>query len=312
MTEEKINAAKSLCSLTGMDKVFFCNSGAEANEAAIKIVRKWNHNNKTNKNTIYTIKDGFHGRTYGAISAGDGAPYHYDGFGPHLEGFKHFSNLSEINWDDAQAIMLATMFGNNDAIVYDNEFLMELRYLCDIYNVPLVLDEVQVGAGRTGNFNAYDSYGIFPDVLCLGKGIGCGIPTGVTLAKGEFGDILTPGSHYSTFGGSPLSCAGINFLTSEWNKKYLKDNIDKQSIKIKAFLNNIPRLSNIRGIGMWIAFDVDDDKAMLLSNELLRNGMFVPTFRNKSIKITPMLNSSDIEIDEGLNIIDLSIKKVYQ
>jgi acetylornithine/succinyldiaminopimelate/putrescine aminotransferase len=310
MTEQKMMTSERLCEKTGMDKVFFCNSGAEANEAAIKIVRKWNHNRYTRRKTIYTVKNGFHGRTYGAVSAGDGNLHHYDGFGPHLSGFKHFSDLDEINWDDAQAIMLATMFGNNDAGVYSEEFMSEINKKCKFHNVPLVLDEVQVGAGRTGLFNAFDWYGIEPDVLCLGKGIGCGVPTGVTLAKGEFADVFTPGSHYSTFGGSPLSCEGINFLMDSWENENLSTNVTIQSNKIQSALFDIDGISNVRGIGLWIAFDVDDNKAFQLSDELLLNGMFVPTFRPNAIKITPMLNSTDSEIQKGLEIIKKSVNTV--
>lgn len=304
--KEKI--AEILCRMTHMDKAFFCNSGSEAVEAAIKIVRKYNHIRETKRKTIYTYKGGFHGRTYGAISAGDGAPYHYSGFHPHLGGFEHFSKLLEINWDDAQAIMMATMFGNNDAIVYSMDFMKELHYRCDIYKVPIIFDEVQVGAGRTGTFNAFDYYGVVPDVLCLGKGIGSGIPTGVTLAKGDFAEIFTPGSHYSTFGGSPLSIAGIEYLLSEYGDN-LQKSIEYNGEYIKANLKSMENISNVRGKGLWIAFDVADEKAIELSDEMLRNRMFVPTFRKNAIKITPMLNTQTM--DEGLSKIRQSIKSIF-
>ncbi len=305
----KESAAEQLCELTYMDKAFFCNSGSEAVEAAIKIIRKYHWMKDTGKKTIYTYKNGFHGRTYGAISAGNGAPYHYEGFDPHLKGFEHFSNLAEINWDDAQAIMMATMFGNNDAVVYKMDWMKELFYRCDIYKVPIVFDEVQVGAGRTGAFNGFDYYGITPDVLCLGKGIACGIPTGITLARGEFAEILTPGTHYSTFGGSPLSCAGILYLINEWKKDELSKNISYAGEYIKAELSLMNHISGVRGKGMWIAFDVEGDKALELSDKLLENGMFVPTFRKNAIKITPMLNMNSM--NKGLEIIGKSVKQLF-
>lgn len=305
----KERASEMLCSITKMDKAFFCNSGSEANEAAIKIIRKWNKLNNKNAKTIYTFKGGFHGRTYGAVSAGDGASYHYEGFEPHLEGFKHFETLNEINWDDAQAVMMATMMGNNDAIVYSKKFYQELEYKCDIYNVPLVLDEVQVGAGRTGYFNGFDNYNIIPDVMMMGKGVACGIPTGVTLARGEFADIFTPGSHYSTFGGSPLSCAGIIHLIERYNDDRLLLKVISDGEKLADELSKFQNISGIRGVGLWIAFDVADNRAMELSDEMLKNKLFVPTFRKNAIKITPMLNNHSIE--KGLDIISKSIKSVF-
>lgn len=304
----KERIAERLCYMTHMDKAFFCNSGSEAVEAAIKIIRKYHHIHETKRDTIWTYKGGFHGRTYGAISAGDGASYHYSGFEPHLEGFKHFEKLDEIDWDKAQAIMMATMFGNNDAFVYPMDFMKELHYRCDIFKVPIVFDEVQVGAGRTGTFNAFDYYGIIPDVLCLGKGIGSGIPTGVTLAKGYFADMFTPGTHYSTFGGSPLSIVGIEYLLTELSEILYK-NIQYNGEYIKSNLENMKNISSVRGKGLWIAFDVDGDKAIEVSDEMLKNGLFVPTFRKNAIKITPMLNTQTM--DEGLNKISKSIKTIF-
>lgn len=306
----KERTASALCELTYMDKVFFCNSGSEAVEAAIKIVRKWNKEAGYNKrNTIWTYKGGFHGRTYGAISAGDGAPYHYKGFEPHLEGFKHFTELDEIDWETAQAVMLATMYGNNDAIIYPKDYILYLWKKCQYYKIPLVLDEVQVGSGRIGTFNGYDYYGITPDIVCLGKGIACGIPTGVTLAKGEFADVFTPGTHYSTFGGSPLSCVGIEHLMSVWKTGHIGNNVNYLGELLKIELSKMNNIGNVRGKGMWIAFDVAGDMAFNLSDELLKNGMFVPTFRKNAIKITPMLNMKSI--DEGLSKIRASIKTVF-
>jgi len=305
----KEKAAETVCNMTHMDKVFFCNSGSEAVEAAIKIVRKWNYLLERKCKTIYTYKDGFHGRTYGAVSAGDGAKYHYEGFEPHLEGFKHFTEISEIDFDDAQAVMLATMFGNNDAIVYDKTWMRILAEECKQHNVPLVFDEVQVGSGRTGFFNGFDNYDVIPDVMCLGKGIACGVPTGLTLARGGFAEVFKPGVHYSTFGGSPLSCSGILHLIDRYKDDRLMLKIIADGDEIMNELQNMNHLSNVRGKGLWIAFDVDDDRAMELSDEMLRNKLFVPTFRMNAIKITPMLNNNSV--GKGLEIIYKSIKNIF-
>lgn len=308
-------AAELLCIITNMDKAFFCNSGSETVEAAIKIARKWNYNNKTGKTIIYTHKGGFHGRSYGSISAGDGPAYHYIGFGPHLEGFKTFSELSEIDFNEAAAVLMEPIYGANDVILYPKEYIQELRRLTTENNIPLLFDEVQSGSGRTGHFTASQYYGITPDVICLAKGVACGITTGVTLAKGEFADVFEPGTHYSTFGGSPHSCFGVIHLIKLWNETDLQKNIADVGAKLYNGLTSIEqstgKISNIRGVGLWVAIDVVDEKAIELSDVMLEHGLFCPTFRNNILKFSPMLNSTVEEINLGLYILSQSIKQVW-
>ena len=161
--------AYELCDLTGLSEAFFCNSGTEAVEAAIKIVRKWNHNQGTGRNTIWTAKGGFHGRTLGSLSAGDSAKYHTTGFWPLVGGFQHFDadQPEYIDWDTAAGILLEPIAGNND--VREREQLGEICLHAMRRNIPIVFDEIQSGAFRTGEFTAAKLYGIEPDIICLGK-----------------------------------------------------------------------------------------------------------------------------------------------
>ena len=312
--------AEILCNKTGMDKLFFCNSGTESIETAIKIVRKYNydvHRRTTRDYNIYCYKGGFHGRTYGSLSASDGPIYHFEGFGPILEDFIHFDKLGDIHWPTCGGILMETIFGNNDVRMYDPDFLRALRAKCTEYDIPLVLDEIQCGAFRTGKLNAfpmYDSkdYGDFrPDILCMAKGIACGIPTGVCLAKGKYAEVLTPGTHFSTFAGSPFSALGIWYLLDSVGEE-MQERIKWKGHEITTSMCGMKGVKEIRGTGFMMALELLEGKAIEVSQRLLKEHIFLPTFRSNIIKMAPPFILSDNEINTFLTKLNKVLNKVFR
>lgn len=307
-------AAKRLCDATDMDKVFFCNSGAEAVEAAIKIARKEyaaNYNNKLVVDgvqpVIYTQVGSFHGRTLAGIAAGNGPAYHREGFGPLPSGFAHFQHWSEVP-HSAAAIMISPVFGNNDVRpAFGTSWpggideLRQLRKYCDDHRITLIFDEVQSGGGRTGDITYAKRIGVQPDILTLGKGIAMGAPVGATLARGKFAHTIKPGMHFSTFGGNPLCC---HFLLTmlEWldNRENLL-NVDKLGQRIATVLVEHPQVTSVRAIGALVAADVNVD-TLKLAQGCEDVGLLLGAFRQGPgpLKITPPLNITQSELTWGL------------
>jgi len=304
------NVAEELCDMTKMNKVFFCNSGTEAIESAIKIMRK--ASTDTKKRYIYTYANDFHGRTYGALAASDGPSYHYEGFGPHLQGFKHFKYPHQIDWDVCSGILMSTVFGNHDVMDHGIAELKYLRSMCDRHRIPLCLDEIQCGAGRCGTFNAFDRYAIVPDILCLAKGIACGNTLGACLARGRYANTLTPGSHFSTFGGGIYGLLGVFEYISKWRNGDLNyQDIENKAHLFKIKLEVIKEIDEIRQVGLMIAVKVKDDTAKLVSRKLLEKGVFLPTFRSDVLKMAPALTIKAEEIELSMNTLQDVMEEVY-
>jgi acetylornithine/N-succinyldiaminopimelate aminotransferase len=298
---ERDIAAKKLCDATDMDRVFFCNSGTEAVEAAIKIARKYQFDRGTNRQIIYSYRGGFHGRTYGALAAGDGPRYHYDGFGPLPEGFKHFDYVDNIE-PEAAAVIVAPIFGNGDVRLYDGKTLQWLRQYTADNEIILIFDEVQTGAGRSGYINYAQGIGIIPDVVCMAKGMAMGAPVGSMLARGEVADAFTPGSHFSTFGGSPFASVFVSAMLDWLTPENLAD-VRSKGAYLRQELENAPWAKNVRGDGLLNAFDIDVD-VREFADRCLRIGLILGVFRDGPgvIKITPPLNVTMDELKMGLMI----------
>lgn len=302
--EKREEIAGALCALSGMSKVFFSNSGTEAIETAIKVVRKWNFDNKTGRDTIYCLKGGFHGRTLGSLAASSVAAYHRDGFGPLPDGFETFFPIEDIDWKRAAAILLEPIQGSNDARELDQAWMRGLFVKAATNGVPIIFDEIQTGAFRIGKFTASKLYGIQPDIICLGKGIGCGFPIGITLVRPQFNNTIIPGTHYSTFGGSPMSLLGVETLLDTAAFEDLGENVLKRGKQIKQFFSKIGKIKEIRGRGLMLCIElVEGVDAFEISKILLENGMFLPTFRNNRLKLAPPLNMSDGDVLEGVDMI---------
>lgn len=304
--------AEKICKKMEMDKAFFCNSGTEAVEAAIKLARKYQAENSSRADFICAEKGGFHGRTFGSLAAGDGPEHHYKNFGPLPSGFLHFEfggDISEIP-TDAAAVLIAPVFGNGDVRPAPEGWLEELREYTSRHGVLLVFDEVQTGSGRVGAPTMAQKLGIKADIICLAKGVAMGCPVGAILATEEVAKAFTPGCHFSTFGGNPLSCAYTRTMM-EWLTEENMESVALKGAHIRTALEELGWAKNVRGVGMLNAFDIDVD-GIDFSLACLERGLLVGAFRKGSgpVKITPPLNIGWREISVGIEIMDDAYKSM--
>jgi acetylornithine/N-succinyldiaminopimelate aminotransferase len=305
--------AKKLCNKTFADFVMFQNSGAEATEAAIKVARRYFYSiGKPNKNRILCIKNSFHGRTLAAIFA-SGSKKMTEGFGPKVKGFDHFkfgdhnSLKKKINKNTA-AIMVETIMGEGGIKVIPDWCLKELRALCNKKKILLILDEVQCGIGRSGDFFAFEKSKVKPDIVPIAKGIGGGFPIGAVLMNKKVASGMTPGTHGSTFGGNPLAMAvGNTVMDIISNKKFLNNvkNLSKYFLlklnKIKEKYPNI--IKQIRGRGFLIGIQLYKNQTEFIK-KLMDNQLLTIRAAENVVRILPPLNVKKNEIDLAIKIIE--------
>ena len=307
------NLAKKLANRTFAEKVIFVNSGAEANETAIKIARRYFYSiGKPYKNRILCVKNSFHGRTLANIFA-SGSKKMTEGFGPKVTGFDHFkygdikSLKSKIS-NKTAAIFFETAMGESGIKVHTNKFLKDVRKICNIKNILLILDEVQCGIGRSGKFFAYEYAKVIPDIVPIAKGIGGGFPLGAVLMTKKVSKCMIPGTHGSTYGGNPLAMAIGNTIMNEVFKRGFLLNVRNNS---KYFLKRLNLLKNkypkiikeIRGIGLLIGIQVKVDLGIFI-NKLTKNRLLTIRAAENVVRILPPLNVKKSEIISALKIID--------
>ena len=305
--------AKKLCKKTFADYVIFQNSGAEATEAAIKVARRYFYSiGKPNKNRILCIKNSFHGRTLAAIFA-SGSKKMTEGFGPKVTGFDHFnfgdhnSLTKKINKNTA-AIMVETIMGEGGIKVIPDWCLKELRALCNKKKILLILDEVQCGVGRSGDFFAFEKSKVKPDIVPIAKGIGGGFPIGAVLMNKKVASGMTPGTHGSTFGGNPLAMSvGNTVMDIISNKKFL-NNIKSLSkyflIKLNKIRDKYPNvIKQIRGKGFLIGIQLYKDQTEFIK-KLMDNRLLTIRAAENVVRILPPLNVKKNEIDLAIKIIE--------
>ncbi|HFI0517778.1 TPA: acetylornithine transaminase [Streptococcus suis] len=283
---------------------FFCNSGAESNEAAIKLARKF-----SGKSDIITFKQSFHGRTFGAMSA-TGQEKIQLGFGPLVEGFHYaiyndLESVKQLVTENTAAVMLELVQGEGGVIPADKDFVAELAHYCKEQGLLLIVDEVQTGIGRTGTLFAYQQYGISPDIITLAKGLANGLPIGAMLGKSALGTAFTYGSHGTTFGGNKLvlssSKAVLEILTEDFLAKvrvkasYLQDQLANQ-------LGNLPTVVAIRGLGLMLGIQVTGDLGTIVT-QARKNGLIVLTAGSDVIRLLPPLTITEEEIDKAVSIL---------
>ena len=283
---------------------FFCNSGAESNEAAIKLARKF-----SGKSDIITFKQSFHGRTFGAMSA-TGQEKIQLGFGPLVEGFHYaiyndLESVKQLVTENTAAVMLELVQGEGGVIPADKDFVAELAHYCKEQGLLLIVDEVQTGIGRTGSLFAYQQYGISPDIVTLAKGLANGLPVGAMLGKSALGTAFTYGSHGTTFGGNKLvlssSKAVLEILTEDFLAKvrfkasYLQDQLAKQ-------LGNLPTVVTIRGLGLMLGIQVTGDLGTIVT-QARKNGLIVLTAGSDVIRLLPPLTITEEEIERAVSIL---------
>ena len=305
--------AKKLCKKTFADYVMFQNSGAEATEAAIKVARRYFYSiGKPNKNRILCIKNSFHGRTLAAIFA-SGSKKMTEGFGPKVTGFDHFnfgdhnSLKKKINKNTA-AIMVETIMGEGGIKAIPDWCLKELRALCNKKKILLILDEVQCGIGRSGDFFAFEKSKVKPDIVPIAKGIGGGFPIGAVLMNKKVAKGMTPGSHGSTFGGNPLAMEIGNAVLDQILKKYFLKNVQKNSKyfldKLKIIKKDYPNIiKEVRGLGLLIGIQLYDKQSLFIK-KLQENKLLTIRAAENVIRILPPLTVKKEEIDMAINILN--------
>lgn len=305
-TDPCVLLAEALCLRTGMKKVFFSNSGAEANECAIKTARKWGEENKSPEHfNIVTLKNGFHGRTLAALAATGQDEYHKD-FLPVTPGFVYVDAEDAAGLERAvtqnkcAAIMLETIQGEGGVVPLSSEFVKAAAEIAANHDVLLIVDEVQTGMGRTGKFYSYMRYGIEPDIVTSAKGLGGGLPIGATLFGKRTADVLTPGTHGSTFGGNPAVCAGalniVGRLTDE-----LLDEVAEKGAKVKSALSDAKGVKGVTGRGLMLGVAVERPAAEVLA-DLRAEGVLALKAKDK-VRLLPPLNITDDELDFAVGIL---------
>jgi acetylornithine aminotransferase len=299
-----------LCDLSGMDNVFFANSGAEANEAAIKLARLFGHKKDIDKPVIAVMDNSFHGRTLATLSA-TGNRKVQAGFEPLVQGFARFPfgdiealETAAKNDPNIVAVMLEPVQGESGIRVPEEDYLNKIRQLCDKQNWLMILDEIQTGMGRSGKMFAFQHNGITPDIMTLAKGLGNGMPIGACLAQGEAASLFAPGNHGSTFGGNPLACAAGLAVIEELENNDLADRANELgNALIEAFnqeLGHLDEVKEIRGLGLLIAIELKHNCTELVKTAL-HNGLLINVCSNSSIRLLPSLTMTDEEAELLVN-----------
>lgn len=306
--------AKKLCELSGMNKVFFANSGAEANECAIKLARKYSFNKYgKGRGTILSLKQSFHGRTLATLTATGQDKFH-NYFFPFPTGFKYttansIDDLKENLTSDVCAIIMESIQGEGGVHPLDKNFVLETCKLAKEKDILVIFDEVQCGIARTGNLFGYNNFNIEPDIVTSAKGLGAGLPIGAVLCNEKLSTTFVPGDHGSTFGGNPVICAGASSVlnqlcnTESYNEIIFKGEFIKQTI-----LNeNLKIVKDVRGLGLMIGIEIDKDSSTI-QKKALENGLLVLTAGKNVIRLLPPLNITIEDVKAGVDIL-ISILK---
>lgn len=307
----QLRLAELLVENSCLDRVYFCNSGAEANEGAIKLARKWGRERKNGAYEIICAENAFHGRTLAAVTA-TGTEKYKTPFAPLPEGFVHvpfndIEPLREATGPRTCAVLLEPIQGEGGINVPGDDYLRQVRAWCDRENLLLILDEIQTGVGRTGSLFAYQQFGAEPDIMTLAKGLGSGVPLGAVLSK-EHCSVFTPGDHGSTFGGNPLAChVGYTVL-----KYVIEHDLPAQAAtkgqyladKLRGLEDRHASVTDVRGKGLLWALEFDREMAEDVSLACLRGGVIVNHVRPTTLRLAPPLTVSEEEIERAVAVID--------
>lgn len=312
---QQTKLANRLAALSGLDKVFFCNSGAEANEAAIKIVRKFFSDQGSPRRTIITAIHSFHGRTMQTIAA-TGQDKVKAGFDPLPIGFKHvpFNDIGSLKAaidDNTAAIMLEPLQGEGGVNNACSIYLKAVRVLCDELGLLLVFDEIQTGIGRCGTMFGFEQSGVKPDIFTLAKGLGGGVPIGAMLASKNVAPALSAGSHGTTFGGNPMSCAVANTILDVIAEEDLLSNVQARSTQFKTGLQKLVDkydfFTEVRGAGLLLGLS-SSIEVMPIINKTRENGLLILGAGPNVLRFLPALNIKAEEIEQALVILEQSIE----
>lgn len=318
-TKPQADAAAKLVKLSGLGKVFFANSGAEANEGAIKIARKFAHNISPEKSEIITAWDSFHGRTLATLTA-TGQPHYQEGVGPLPAGFSyvHYNDIAELEKmisDKTAAVMLETIQGEGGVYTPNGEYLKEVRRLCDKHKALLILDEIQAGIGRSGKFFAYEKYGIKPDIVTLAKGLAGGVPIGAFIVTDEVANAFKLGDHGTTFGGNPLACAAANVVLDTVPKADFLKQVETVGSYFKNKLLDLQKkypelIVDVRGTGLILGAELaSSEHGRDIVNDCLEKGAIINCTVGKVLRFIPPLIITTEQVDTVTDILDEVLKK---
>ncbi len=305
--------ADMLTKKTGFDRVFLCNSGAEANECAIKLARKYSFDKYgENRYNIITLVNSFHGRTMATITA-TGQEHYHKFFDPFVGGFKYaesgnIEQFLEMADDTVCAIILEVVQGEGGVVPTDFEYLKTVEKVCKEKDILLIIDEVQTGMGRTGKLFAYEHAGISPDVVTSAKGIGNGLPMGACLCTEKCANVLTAGTHGTTFGGNPVACAGAKYILNTLTDDFLNE-ITEKGEYIRTKLTEIEEVKYITGLGLMLGIELKTKNAGEIAKKCSENGLLILTAKTK-LRMLPPLVIAKAEIDKGIEILKNIIAEV--
>ena len=311
-TKAQADAAAKLVKLSGLGKAFFGNSGAEANEGAIKVARKYAHQTDPEKSTILTAWNSFHGRTIATLTA-TGQTHYHEGFGPLPDGFDyvHYNDLAELESkmnDKTCAVMLETIQGEGGVYTPAPGYLEGVRKLCDKYHALLIFDEIQAGIGRSGKFFAYEKYGVKPDIVTLAKGLAGGVPIGAFITTNEAAAAMKPGDHGTTFGGNPLACAAANVVLDTVPKADFLAHVESVGSYFKAKLLKLQEkypslIKEVRGTGLILGAELTIPGRDIVNN-VLAKGAIINCTAGNVLRFIPPLIITEEQVDEVVSMID--------
>jgi predicted acetylornithine/succinylornithine family transaminase len=302
--------AEKLCELSGLGAAFFCNSGAEANEAAIKLTRKYFHDQDSPRRTVITAKNSFHGRTLQTLTA-TGQDKIKVGFDPLPPGFAHvplndLAALKQSVNDQTAAVLLEPLQGEGGVNIAEADYLRAVRALCDEHGLLLILDEVQTGIGRCGTMFAFEQAGIVPDILTLAKGLGGGIPIGAMLATAAVAASFGPGTHGSTFGGNPMSCTAALTVLAVIESEDMLAHVQARGEQLRQGLMELkarfPVIQDVRGQGLLLGAELSIEAGAIVT-AAREQGLMILLAGSRVLRFLPPLNVSELEVNEALALL---------
>ncbi len=316
-TLPQLHLAQLLVENSAMDKVFFSNSGAEANEGAVKLARKYGKKNRDGAYEVITALSSFHGRTLGMVAA-TGQPHYQEAWQPLTPGFVHvdfndFEAIVEATTDRTAAVFLEPVQGEGGVNIPDDDYLPRVREWCDSQGLLLVLDEIQTGLGRLGTLFGYESFGIEPDAMTLAKGLGGGVPIGAFMSKDQCMS-LEPGDHGSTFGGNALTTAAAHASTKFIIDNDIPANAVAMGERLMGALNQLrgefSSISDVRGKGLLVALEFDDNISGRLVAQCNEEGLLLNPVKPNAIRFMPPLNITPEEVDQGVERLESALRKL--
>lgn len=310
--EQASNLAERLCTLTGLSKVCFGNSGAEANECAIKIARKYSFDKYgEGRNEIITLKNSFHGRTVTTLAA-TGQDVFHNYFFPFTEGFKYveagdMDALKNAVTDKTCAVMFELIQGEGGVNILDKAYVQELVSYCQSRDILVIIDEVQTGVGRTGKLFAHQNYEVLPDLMTVAKGIGGGLPIGLCMCGEKLKDVMSPSTHGTTFGANPVVCAGANYVLDRVTTDGFLDEVEQKGAYLEEKLLSLDSVKSVRRMGLMVGIEIEGN-AHDIAVKCVENGLIIITAKNL-LRMLPPLVITNEEIDEAVQILDKTLKE---